>query len=252
MRSPGSDDPLGLHTGGAHSYDDSSASALNSSSHASSTLKSAITKESYAYDGNGASSANVANEAEQLGLGAEGMGYDAGDQYDGGSGWLNFFVILVLIGVMLIICWSQRHAMLSAWHRRQARLAFPKTATMEGEATGGATAEMRPVSTWFGTTSVVQVTIELDGIQHKIGASRETFGQGLTQLPFALTDACAESGFPELADLDVVDLCISKRAELRFEGASGGALQLIDAHTTVEDVMGAKAFHVKVLPAATA
>ena len=108
---------------------------------------------------------------------------------------------------------------------------------------------MKPVSTWFGTTTTVKVLIEVDGATHTIGASRETFGQGLTQLPFALTDACAESGFPELLSLDIVDLCISKRAELRYEARQGGALQLVDAFTTLDDVMMAKSFHVKVLPA---
>ena len=165
------------------------------------------------------------------------------EDFDEDGDAAGFLPNAVLIGVLLIglcVClWLQRRPMLNAWHRRQARLAF----------SGGPDAEMRPVASWFATTSTVRVAVELDGQAHTIGASRETFGQGLAQLPFALTDACAESDFPELRDLDIVDLCIAKRCELRYEAREGGALQLVDAHTTLEDVMMAKSFAIKVLPA---
>lgn len=314
----GSKDPLSLLDGGDDSYD---AVPHN----ASSKWKD----DSYEYDGTKGGDHDDLLKGHNNHFGPYGYGDGGGDDdgdwrdfddYDDGSGWSwsSILLLTLLLSMLLAFCWSQRHAMLNAWHRRQARLAFPKTATMDGETSGGATAEMKPVSTWFGTTSVIQVTIEVDGIAHKIGASRETFGQcvrtraragrgpskmpfgnapsfavlrgsasprpvvagyalaacahplthsptppssrrvsraarrGLTQLPFALTDACAESGFPELQSLDIVDLCISKRAELRFESCRGGAPQLVDAHTTVDDVMMAKAFHVKVLPASPA
>lgn len=244
QRLPGADDPLDLLKDGGASYDDAEPPRHNGT-------KSALNKDSYAYDGDGTADTKHFH----------GYGYGGGDDADwddkdfdfddeDGWSWSSILLAALLVGAVALFLWSQRHAMLNAWHRRQARLAFPKTATMDGEEMSSS--EIKPVSRWFGTSSVVPVSIEVDGATHKIGASRETFGQGLTQLPFALTDACAESGFPELQSLDIVDLCISKRAELRFEGCRGGALQLVDAHTTVDDVMMAKAFHVKVLPASPA
>jgi hypothetical protein len=252
QRLPGSEDPLDLLKDGAASYDDETPN--HHSSH-NGTAKSGLTKDSYEYDGAGGGGLDKGH-FHGYGYGGDGDGADDWDKYDfdddeDGWSWSSILLIVLLVGMVVLFLWSQRHAMLNAWHRRQARLAFPKDATMQGDEMTS-TSEIKPVSRWFGTTSVVPVSIELDGTTHKIGASRETFGQGLTQLPFALTDACAESGFPELQSLDIVDLCISKRAELRFEGCRGGALQLVDAHTTVDDVMMAKAFHIKVLPASPA
>ena len=107
--------------------------------------------------------------------------------------------------------------------------------------------ELMPVSSWLGTTQPVKVAIEMDGVTHKIGASRDGMAS-VSRVPFVLTEACCESGYPELANLDMVDLLLSKRAELSCVD-SGGVQRRVDGTMTPNDLLTAKAFHVRVFPA---
>ena len=68
----------------------------------------------------------------------------------------------------------------------------------------------------------------------------------ISSLPFALTDACVDSGFPELSGLSIVDLCIAKKASLSFEGSEGGVMRPVDANTTLDDLMAAKTLRIDV------
>ena len=102
-----------------------------------------------------------------------------------------------------------------------------------------------PVASWLGTTQPVKVAIEMNGVTHKIGASRDGMGS-VSRVPFVLTEACYESGYPELAGLDLVDLLLSKKAELSCVDKDGD-LRPFDGMMTGDDLMAAKSFHVRVL-----
>lgn len=80
---------------------------------------------------------------------------------------------------------------------------------------------------------------------HKIGASRDGMGS-VSRVPFVLNDACYESGYPELVDLDLVDLLLSKKAELSYVDKDGD-IRRFDGSITVVDLMAAKSIHVRVL-----
>jgi len=144
-------------------------------------------------------------------------------------------IALLLVAVW---CFFTRDAIVSSWHRRQAARA--------ARAMAGADGELMPVSSWLGTTQPVKVSIEKDGITHKIGASRDGMAS-VSRVPFVLTEACYESGFPELANMDMVDLLLSKRAELSCVDKDGDE-RPVDGTMTGADLMAAKSFHVRILP----
>ena len=105
------------------------------------------------------------------------------------------------------------------------------------------------MESWFGVrTEPVKVMITmLDGTFTTIGASRDAI-TSISQLPFALTDACVESGFPELRSLSIVDLCIAKKAEMSYETKAGDIVP-INATTVTSDLIGVKSLRVRVLAA---
>lgn len=153
------------------------------------------------------------------------------------------WVIVVCFALLFLLfcCWMFHDAFLKAWHRRQAaRAARAMAAADDGDA------EMSEMSFgWLGTTQPVRVTIEMSGIKHTIGAPREAM-ESVSRLPFVLTDACEDSGYPELADVDLVDLLLKKRAELSCIDGSGISRQ-VDGTMTAADLTRAKSFHVLVL-----
>lgn len=100
------------------------------------------------------------------------------------------------------------------------RAALQRRAAANAARVAGRDGELSPVSSWFGSTSVVKVFVEVGGATHTIGAARDGLS-AVSQLPFLLTDACEASGSPELAGLDIVELCIQKRAELHFDASDG-------------------------------
>jgi hypothetical protein len=149
---------------------------------------------------------------------------------------LVFFLISCLLCAIL-----QRDVILRMMHRRRAARAM-RLSTVDPDE------ELAPVPGWFGMeTAVVKVIVDLGTAtdrRHTIGMARESIGS-VAQLPFALSDALSESGFPELSGLDLVELLISKSAELQVE-TSHGDLRPVDEQTRDWDVARAKSFHVRV------
>lgn len=113
-----------------------------------------------------------------------------------------------------------------------------------GGAGGGGPLPTGGISNLFGKMNPVRVVIESGGAAMTIGAPREHL-TSVSQLPFTLTDACVESGYPELQELDLVDLLIRKRATLELEDANGGA-RPIDSSTVPADIKAAKCIRVKI------
>jgi len=181
--------------------------------------------------------------------------YDTDTGVDGEDGsrfwrpWL-FATLVAACGLIIaacgLICWvcdcwvcdigSLREPLLRAWHRRQACKAAARMAGRDGELT--------PVAYWGVTTQPVKVKIEMDGMTHTIGASRDGI-TSVSRLPFVLTEACMESGFPELARLDLVDLLISRRAELALVDESGTS-HIVQGTMSTAQLACAKSFLVKV------
>ena len=146
-------------------------------------------------------------------------------------------VFAVLLLLLLILACLKRDSLVRAWHRRQAARAAKGIGRDE---------ELKPVESWFiGTTKPIKVCVTCQGQTHTIGASRDSFAS-VTQLPFALTEACVESGFPELSEVSVVDLCIARKATLSYEG-SDGRVQPVDGSTMLADLLAAKSIRVAVL-----
>lgn len=149
------------------------------------------------------------------------------------------FVALAIVLFIAFLCYYHREPMVRCWHRRQAARAARAMRAADDDG------EMLPVSSWLGpTTQPVKVHIELDGVTYKIGASRDGM-DSISRLPFVLTEACYESGYPELADLDLVDLLLGKKAELAYADGSG-AQKPVDGQMTVSDVQAVKSFHVTI------
>ena len=144
-------------------------------------------------------------------------------------------VMLVLLVLVVCVLFLKRDDMMRAWRMRQAARAARALGKDE---------ELKPVDSWFGTTKPVRVMITMDGQTHTIGADASSI-MSISQLPFVLTDACAESGFPELSGVSIVDLCIAKQAELRYE-AKDGISRPVDGQTTPWDLQTAKALRVNV------
>ena len=96
----------------------------------------------------------------------------------------------------------------------------------------------------LGQARDMRVSIEMDGVTHTIGASRDGI-TSVSRLPFVLTEACVESGFPELARLDLVDLLISGRAELGLLDECGNS-HIVQGTMSALHLAQAKSFLVKV------
>ena len=168
--------------------------------------------------------------------GEKSYSYDNEESWDDEESMTRFTAVAigVLLLLILILAWLKRDSLFQAWHRRQAARAAKGLGRGE---------ELKPVESWFaGTTKPVKVLITCQGQTHTIGASRDSFSS-VTQLPFALTDACVESGFPEISTLSVVDLCIQRKATLSYEGGDG-RVQAVHGSTTLDDLLVAKAIHV--------
>ena len=149
--------------------------------------------------------------------------------------WLLVSVIISVVAIAY--CVSMRDASMRAWHRRQAAQA---AARMQGRDD-----ELMPVISWLGvTTAATKVTIELNGVTHTIGAPRDDI-ETVSRLPFVITEACRESGYPELAELDLVDLMLSRTAELSCVDRSGH-LRPVDGTMSKADITSMRSFHVKV------
>ena len=160
------------------------------------------------------------------------------DDDDDSSGVSAVAIVAVAIALIgLILLYLKRDDLVRYWHRRTAA----RAAHMLGK-----DEEMQPVSSWLaGTTKPVKVIIELDGQSHTIGAPRDHF-TSVTQLPFALTDACVDSYAPELSGLSIVDLCIAKKCELRYE-ARDGTVRPVSGTTTEKELQECKSVRVRVL-----
>jgi hypothetical protein len=153
--------------------------------------------------------------------------------------WACWAGVFLLIGCASLVCFVyMRDDLVRAWHRRQAAQAARAMDIADDD-------ELMPVSSWLGTTQPVKVAIEVNGVTHRIGASRDGMGS-VSRVPFVLNDACYESGYPELVDLDLVDLLLSKKAELSYVDKDGD-IRRFDGSITVVDLMAAKSIHVRVL-----
>ena len=138
------------------------------------------------------------------------------------------------VSMLVLLLLAKKDDFVRAWRRRQAAKAARALGRDE---------EMAPVESWLiGTTRPVKVMIEVDSDTHTIGADAASFSS-VSQLPFALTDACVESGYPELSGLSVVDLTLAKRATLSYEGKDG-VVRAVDGQTTAWDLQTAKSVRV--------
>ena len=101
----------------------------------------------------------------------------------------------------------------------------------------------------------VKLSIELEGVTHQIGASRATWTAWrptLQRLPFVLTEACVESGYPELSELGLVQLFQEQRVNLSFVNIDGQQVSVDlsrgDSAVMTSELYMAQAFHVCVQP----
>ena len=101
----------------------------------------------------------------------------------------------------------------------------------------------------------VKLSIELEGVTHQIGASRPTWTAWrptLQRLPFVLTEACVESGFPELSEIDLVQMFQEQRVNLSFVNIDGQRVSVDlsrgDSAVMTSELYTAKSFHVCVQP----
>ena len=90
----------------------------------------------------------------------------------------------------------------------------------------------------------IKALVELDGVTHTIPVHLGHIG-AVSQLPFILSEACADSGAPELAGIDLVELQISKDAHVFYVDRKDNQVP-VDHRTKASDLMGAKAFRVKI------
>lgn len=199
---------------------------------------------SYGDGENGIYASNASTNSFQNPYG--GAGYDSGryrifggEDEDETLFGVRLKTLYVTLGaVVLLFCFLRKLPAIRTALQRRAAANAARVAARDSE--------LEPVNSWFGMTSVVKVHLELDGVTHCIGAARDDLTT-VNQLPFVLADACEESGAPELIGLDLVDLCIKKRAELHYD-TKGGGRRPVGGTTVLDDLMKAKAFHVRVLP----
>jgi hypothetical protein len=180
-------------------------------------------------------------DLNSLDMGDDDFDFSRFDEPDESGGMPTWAIFLVVISALICLyCFLSRDAILRAWHRRQA--------TRAAAAMHDRNAELMPVSSLLGTTQPVKVIIEMDGVTHTIGASLHDV-ESVSRVPFALTDACVDSGFPELSSIDLVDLVLSKRAGVSCEDSSGKRRPL-EGSMSAADLAQTKVIHVTVQPKA--
>mmetsp|Transcript_74549 Transcript_74549/g.124325 ORF Transcript_74549/g.124325 Transcript_74549/m.124325 type:complete len:225 (+) Transcript_74549:39-713(+) len=197
-------------------------------------------KSAYPYDGTTLGDADLLGKFENQPF--DGLSDDP-FTFEDNKGGVKWIYIAIAIAV-LAICLLSRHALsrvCSALMRSQRRKHRHTTSGLELASDPGLIVVLGRA---LRGGRVIKTHIEVDGATHVVPVNVDEMDSE-SELPILITDACQMSGAPELARLDIVDLCLKKEASVEFTDSTG-SLKAFDHMTTLEDLYAAFAIRVRI------